>query len=340
MTDQYVTLSRLRLDPALPPRIADPGELERLKESMQQFGLVQALVVRPLRQEHSDEADLGIVVGSRRLLAAQALGWTKIRVTVRDMDDAEALAIAIESDDQSQPRTQLEHAWFFAQLASCGVEQKDIARRMGCSVGKANMYVRVGSTFSPGRIAAAAVPLEKVAALPVTCLSEIARRPSEELGTALTEAVASASAATPQPRSDFQVKTTGKTGRWSAQGDLRHVREWSEQARQQLVEFFGPLVDAAREAEGVLSPAETAARAELLERHHLELLGLREQHAGELARQAAHLAELAVMVGSSRRVLSCQPLLARFVSAVARHLGRIRAFLRLLPHLYRRAFKV
>lgn len=339
MTDEYVTLSRLRLDPALPPRIAHPGELERLKESMQQFGLVQALVVRPLRQEHSEEADLGIVVGSRRLLAAQALGWTTIRVTIRDMDNAEALAIAIESDDQSQPRTQLEHAWFFAQLASCGVEQKDIARRMGCSVGKANMYVRVGSTFSPGRIAAAAVPLEQVAALPVTCLSEIARRPPEELGVALTDAVASASAATPQPRSDFQVRTTRKTGRWSAQGDLRHVREWSEQARQQFLEFFGPLLDAAREAEGLVSPAEAATRTELAEHHRMEVARLREQHAAELARQAAHLAEFAVIVGSSRRVLIRQPSVARVVSAVARHFGRIRARLRLLPHLCRRGFK-
>ena len=43
------------------------------------------------------EASHAVVVGSRRYLAAQALGWTEIRVTIRDMDDAEALAIAIES---------------------------------------------------------------------------------------------------------------------------------------------------------------------------------------------------------------------------------------------------
>src|SRR5690606_33782041 len=117
MTDELVALSRLTLDSALPPRITDDGELERLKESMQRFGLVQTLVVRPLRQGQKGEADLAVVVGSRRCLAAQAIGWADIRVTIRDMDDAEALAIAFESDEQSQPRTQLEQAWFYAELA-------------------------------------------------------------------------------------------------------------------------------------------------------------------------------------------------------------------------------
>ena len=340
MKDELVPLSRLTLDPALPPRIADAGELERLKESMQRFGLVQALVVRALPQEQNGEADLAIVVGSRRYLAAQALGWVDIRVTIRDMDDAEALAIAFESDEQSQPRTQLEQAWFYARLATCVVEQQEIARRMGCSAGKANMYVRVGSAFSPGQIAAASVPLEKVAALPVTCLHDIARRPPDELGAALSEAVSSASSATPQARSDFQVKTTRKSGRWSAQGGLRHVGEWSGEARCQLVEFFGPLVDAARAAEALVSPAEAAARAELSERHRMEVTRLREQHAAELARQAAHLAELAVIFGSSRADRSRQPSLAPLASVVARKLDRIRALLRLVPQFYRRAFKV
>ena len=340
MKDELVPLSRLTLDPALPPRIEGVGELERLKESMQRFGLVQALVVRALPQEQNGEADLAIVVGSRRYLAAQALGWADIRVTIRDMDDAEALAIAFESDEQSQPRTQLEQAWFYARLANCGVEQQEIARRMDCSVGKANMYVRVGSAFSPGRIAAASVPLEKVAALPVTRLREIARRPPEELGAALREAVSSASSATSQPRSDFQVRTTRKTGRWCAQGGLRHVGEWSGEARQQLVEFFAPLVDAARVAEGLVSPAEAAAQNALAEHHRMEVTRLREQHAAELAKQAAHLVELAVILESSRAVRSRQPSLAPLVSAVARQLRRTRALLRLLPHLYRRAFKV
>lgn len=338
MKDELVPLSTLVLDPALPPRIGGAGELERLKESMHRFGLVQALVVRPLRQEQDGEANHAVVVGSRRYLAAQALGWTEIRVTIRDMDDAEALAIAIESDDQSQPRTQLEHAWFFAQLANCGVEQQEIARRMGCSVGKANMYVRVGSAFSPGRIVAAAVPLEQVAVLPVTCLHEIARRPTEELGAALKEAVASSSA-TSRPRSDFQVRTTPKTGRWSAQGDLRHVVEWSGEARQQLVKFFGPLVDDARATEGVVSPAEAAARAELLERHRVEMTRLREQHAAEVAKQAANLAELAGLLGSRVTIRDRRPSLAPFASAVTRQLERVRALLGRLPRLYRRAFK-
>ncbi|MHB1169290.1 MAG: ParB/RepB/Spo0J family partition protein [Longimicrobiales bacterium] len=339
MKDELVPLSTLTLDPALPPRIGDAGELERLKESMQRFGLVQALVARPSRQEQKGEASHAVVVGSRRYLAAQALGWTEIRVTIRDMDDAEALAIAIESDDQSQPRTQLEHAWFYAQLANCGVEQKEIARRMGCSAGKANMYVRVGSAFSPGRIVAAAVPLEQVAALPVTCLREIARRPPEELGAALKEAVASASSATSRPRSDCQVRTTPKTGRWCAQGDLCHVGEWSADGRQQLVEFFGPLVDDARAAEGLVSPAEAAARAELLERHRMEVTRLREQHAAELAKQAAHLAELAGLLGSRLTIRAGRPSLAPFASAVTRQLERVRALLGRLPRLYRRPFK-
>ncbi|MBV9388486.1 MAG: ParB/RepB/Spo0J family partition protein [Chroococcidiopsidaceae cyanobacterium CP_BM_ER_R8_30] len=70
----------------------DPEALITLTESVRQHGIVQPLLVRPLLGE---VAKYEIVAGERRLLAAHAAGLDKVPVVVRNLDNTEAITLAL-----------------------------------------------------------------------------------------------------------------------------------------------------------------------------------------------------------------------------------------------------
>jgi len=55
----------------------DPGDIRSLARSIQEIGLLHPVVIRPDRK---------LIAGERRLRALKLLGWTKVRVTVLDLD--------------------------------------------------------------------------------------------------------------------------------------------------------------------------------------------------------------------------------------------------------------
>ena len=65
-------VSEIHPNPYQPRRDVDPVALEELKSSIQQAGLLQPVVVRPLPGGGGFE----LIAGERRLRACQALGWS------------------------------------------------------------------------------------------------------------------------------------------------------------------------------------------------------------------------------------------------------------------------
>ena len=59
------------------PRYMDENELEKLKNSLKEFGAVEPLVVNK---------DMTVIGGHQRLKAAEALGWTEIPCQIVDLD--------------------------------------------------------------------------------------------------------------------------------------------------------------------------------------------------------------------------------------------------------------
>lgn len=65
------------------------GDITELKLSIQEKGILEPLLVRPLKNKFE------IVVGSRRYEAAKALGLSKVPAIIKPMNDAEALSLSL-----------------------------------------------------------------------------------------------------------------------------------------------------------------------------------------------------------------------------------------------------
>lgn len=79
--------------------------LEELAESIKEQGVVQPIVVRPLRQ-----GGFEIVAGERRWRAAQLAGLATIPAVVRDLPDRSAIAVALIENIQREDLNPLEEA--------------------------------------------------------------------------------------------------------------------------------------------------------------------------------------------------------------------------------------
>ena len=86
-----IPVAQVRPNPYQPRRAIDPDALAELAGSLQSAGLLQPIVVR--RAETGGGYEL--IVGERRLRAAEHLGWREIGAVVRDVDDRTLLPLAL-----------------------------------------------------------------------------------------------------------------------------------------------------------------------------------------------------------------------------------------------------
>lgn len=80
-----------------PFRVAIGEEMEQLKESIREYGVLSPLLVRP-----RGDGRYEIVSGHRRKAACEALGITELPVLVRDMTDDEAVILMVDSNIQRE----------------------------------------------------------------------------------------------------------------------------------------------------------------------------------------------------------------------------------------------
>lgn len=80
-----------------PFRVATGEEMDQLKESIQEYGVLSPLLARPL-----PKGSYEIVSGHRRKAACEALGITRLPVLVRPMTDDEAIILLVDSNIQRE----------------------------------------------------------------------------------------------------------------------------------------------------------------------------------------------------------------------------------------------
>ena len=97
--EKVITLSASQLEPfqGHPFRVASGEEMEQLKESIREYGVLSPLLVRP-----RGDGRYEIVSGHRRKAACEALGITELPVLVRDMTDDEAVILMVDSNIQRE----------------------------------------------------------------------------------------------------------------------------------------------------------------------------------------------------------------------------------------------
>ena len=97
--EKVITLSASLLEPfqGHPFRVASGEEMEQLKESIREYGVLSPLLVRP-----RGDGRYEIVSGHRRKTACEALGITELPVLVRNMTDDEAVILMVDSNIQRE----------------------------------------------------------------------------------------------------------------------------------------------------------------------------------------------------------------------------------------------
>ncbi|NEX48092.1 ParB/RepB/Spo0J family partition protein [Pseudotabrizicola algicola] len=128
--DAMVPIERIVPNPNQPRRDFDAGLLEELAASIRGRGIIQPLVVRPIKASHSYE----IIAGERRWRAAQMARLHAVPVVIREFSDDEVLEIAIIENIQRADLNAVEEALGFKQLMeNYGHTQEKLAEALSKS---------------------------------------------------------------------------------------------------------------------------------------------------------------------------------------------------------------
>ncbi|MHA1538748.1 MAG: ParB/RepB/Spo0J family partition protein [Alphaproteobacteria bacterium] len=114
-----------------PRRIFRKEDLESLTQSVRDKGILQPILVRP---HPDDPKKFELIAGERRWLAAQAAKLHEVPVVVREMEDSDALEIALIENIQRQDLSPLEEAEAYRRLMDeFKHTQETVARIVGMS---------------------------------------------------------------------------------------------------------------------------------------------------------------------------------------------------------------
>ncbi len=126
-----VPIEFLKPNPRNPRRTFSEGELAELTASIKQHGVIQPIVVRPVKGAHDR---FEIIAGERRWRASQAAGLHEVPIVPVEVSDSDALELAIIENVQREDLNPLEEAQGYHSLADeFKRNQEDIARIVGKS---------------------------------------------------------------------------------------------------------------------------------------------------------------------------------------------------------------
>jgi ParB family chromosome partitioning protein len=126
-----VPIEFLKANPRNPRRTFSDAELGELADSIRQRGVIQPIVVRPVKgvQDRYE-----IIAGERRWRASQIAGLHEVPIVPVDVSDSDALEIAIIENVQREDLNAMEEAQGYHALANeFSRSQEDIAKIVGKS---------------------------------------------------------------------------------------------------------------------------------------------------------------------------------------------------------------
>jgi ParB family chromosome partitioning protein len=126
-----VPIEFLKANPRNPRRAFSDAELGELADSIKQHGVIQPIVVRPIK---GVQDRFEIIAGERRWRASQIAGLHEVPIVPVDVSDSDALEIAIIENVQREDLNALEEALGYHALANeFKRSQDDIAKIVGKS---------------------------------------------------------------------------------------------------------------------------------------------------------------------------------------------------------------
>lgn len=129
---RMLPLSAIRPNPNQPRTVFSDAGLDELTESIRTQGVLQPILVRPIRGE--GEKRYEIVAGERRWRASQKAGLSDIPALVREFSQEESLAVALIENLQREDLNPIEEARGMRELQErLTCNQEDLARKIGKS---------------------------------------------------------------------------------------------------------------------------------------------------------------------------------------------------------------
>lgn len=134
-----VELSRIQPNPDQPRRTFDPGALEELRNSIQNHGLLQPVVLRRV------EGGFELIAGERRWRAARLAGLERVPAVVRQgVDEGGMLELALVENVQRQDLDPIERARGYGQMVErLGLTQDQVAQRVGLKRATVANHIRL-----------------------------------------------------------------------------------------------------------------------------------------------------------------------------------------------------
>ncbi|MEP6852942.1 MAG: ParB/RepB/Spo0J family partition protein [bacterium] len=135
---RFLPVAAIRANARQPRTAFDEDALNELAYSIQEFGVLQPVVVRP------DEDGFELVMGERRLRAAVMAGLESIPAVIRDTDDDAMLRDALLENIHRAQLNPLEEAAAYQQLLQeFGVTHDQLATRLGRSRSQVSNTIRL-----------------------------------------------------------------------------------------------------------------------------------------------------------------------------------------------------
>lgn len=124
-----IEISKIKPNAYQPRRTFDEEKLNELAKSIQEHGVVQPVMVRPL-----SDGKYELVVGERRLRACQRLGLDKIPAVIKELTEQQMIEIALIENIQRHDLNPVEEARAYKRLMEeFSLTQEQVAERVGKS---------------------------------------------------------------------------------------------------------------------------------------------------------------------------------------------------------------
>ncbi len=132
--ERMVPIEHIRANANNPRKFFADNELLDLSNSIQEHGIVQPILVRPAKGEDLGGAQYEIIAGERRWRAAQKAGLHDVPIIIRDVEDKQALELAIIENVQRADLNSVEEAQGYQQLIDeYDYSQNELAQVIGKS---------------------------------------------------------------------------------------------------------------------------------------------------------------------------------------------------------------
>lgn len=126
--ERRIPVSEIRPNPRQPRRFFDEERIAELADSIRHQGVLQPLIVRKIDQGYE------LIIGERRLRAAQRAGLDRVPVVIKEVSDAESMEMALVENIQREELTPIEEALAYRQLMDeLQLTQEEVATRVGKS---------------------------------------------------------------------------------------------------------------------------------------------------------------------------------------------------------------